>query len=214
MVNEKVAIKAILFDMDGTLLDTREYIYRTFEYVFREYGLAHLSRKDLPALRGMSLEKSYQTLAPGHDVEPLRKAHRAFQQNNMDLVRPFRNTLTTLTKLKTDGVKMAIVSTRAQTALESLKHAGLMDLFDAVITGDDTENFKPHPEGIFKALERVGTAAAEAMMVGDTDVDILAGKNAKTMSVGATYGFTPRDILQTLNPDYLIDDIQEVLELV
>jgi pyrophosphatase PpaX len=214
MPNGLRTIRAVLFDMDGTLLDTREYIYQSFEHTFQAHGLNHLSRKDLPKLKGMSLEESYRALVPEHNVENLRDTHRAFQRENIDLVRPFPNTLMTLMKLRSAGIKMAIVSTRAKTARESLEHTGLLDWFEVIITGDDTTNFKPHPEGIFKALEKIGAPTTEAMMVGDTDADILAGKNAQTISVGATYGFTPRDVLQTLNPDYLIDDIQEVLELV
>lgn len=206
-------ISVVLFDMDGTLLDTKEYIFRAFEYTLERHGVQGVSRADLEALQGQSLEECYQLLAPGYEFLPLQASHREFQHDNMDLVKPFPNTLETLRALRRAGMRLGVVSTRAKTAYDSLHQSGIFDLLDAVVTGDDAVAFKPHPEGILKALAAIGAGAEEAMMVGDTHADVMAGRNAETVAVGVTYGFTPRPAMLELAPDYVIDDIREVRSL-
>ena len=206
-------IKAVLLDVDGTILDTKEFIFLAFEHAFASQGLTHLSRKDLDAVMGRPLEECYQILAPEVDYVLLCDAHREFQVKNMLLVQPFPNTLSTLLTLKEMGMKLATISTRKIQALQSLDAANITNLFDTIITGHDVTNFKPHPEGIHLALERLGVSAKEAVMVGDSDADVLAGKNAGTTTIGATYGLSAPDILKKADPDYLIHDIGEVLSI-
>ncbi len=205
--------KAIIFDVDGTLLNTHEYIFQSFEHSFKVHGLVNLSRKDVVPLMGKPLEECYKILAPQQDNVSLCEAHRGFQEENINLVQPFTNTIKALKTFKEAGVKLGAVSTRKQTGLQSLEHSGVVDYLDVIITGDDVEQFKPHPEGVLKALAKLQVSPQAAVMVGDTAVDIEAGKNAGTKTVAVTYGFAPREVLESSNPDMIIDDIAELIDL-
>jgi len=204
-------IKAIIFDVDGTLLDTKEFIFQSFEHVLQTFDLSHLSRRDIDMVMGLPLEECYKALAPNVNVALLRKAHNAFQEDNIQLVELFANTVQTLAALRGKGFKMAVVSTRKQTVLRSLDHAGIAHLLDCIITGDDVKNFKPHPEGIHQALKKLKIPATQAIMVGDTEVDIQAGKNAGTYTAAALYGFGSRESLEINQPDHLLSDISDLL---
>jgi pyrophosphatase PpaX len=206
-------LTTILFDVDGTLLDTKEFILRSFEHTFAAHNLTHLSREDAYTVMGKPLEECYQTIAPALDFVLLCKTHRMFQENNLSLVKPFKNTLATLMRLKEQGIKLAAVSTRKQTGLNSLELSGISPFLDTVITGDYVTHFKPPPEGLFMALERLESAPGEALMVGDTEADILAGKQANTGTAAATYGFASKELLHKHEPDYMLNDIADVVRL-
>lgn len=205
---------AIVFDIDGTLLDTREFILQAFEHVFARYNLSQLNRESVNAVMGMPLEKCYAILAPTHDPDELTQIHRDFQVNNIALVQPFPNTVTTLDTLRNEEIKIAAVTTRKLTGPDSLTHAKIADKIDCLITGDDVAQFKPHPEGIYKALSALEVSASEAIMVGDTEADIQAGKNAQTKTAAALYGLGTPESLHASMPDYLLNDIADLLAVI
>lgn len=206
-------LKAIIFDVDGTVLDTREFIFQAYEHVFEAYNLAHLSRKSLADILGKSLEDCYQLLAPHLDFKELCEAHRAFQVSNLALVTPFPNTLETLTTLRRQGLKTAVVTTRRRTGLSSLEQVGIVGQFDYIVTGDDVTHAKPHPEGLLKALRYIQAESLESLMVGDTEVDVQAGKNAGTKTAAALYGLGTKESLEAQQPDYFLKDIAEIVAI-
>ncbi|MBI3256052.1 MAG: HAD-IA family hydrolase [Candidatus Andersenbacteria bacterium] len=207
-------IKAIQFDIDGTLLDTKNFIYQSFLHTFEVYGLTHLTAKDLGPVMGKPLEECLAILAPEIDTTEMAQAYRDWQATQMSLIIPFTNTLFTLQELRKRGIKLAAVSTRKRTTNDSLKQTGVFELLDTVVTGDDVKEFKPDPEGLFVALERLEVEPAHAMMVGDTGVDVEAGRNANMATAGATYGFFTREKMEALKPNYLLHDVSDILELV
>ncbi|HSX24801.1 MAG TPA: HAD-IA family hydrolase [Candidatus Andersenbacteria bacterium] len=206
-------IQTIIFDLDGTLLDTKEFIFQAFEHVFKTFNLTNLSRANIDSVMGVPLEEGYEILVPELDRDQLCVVHRAFQTENMSLVQPFKNTIQTLEKLQSVGIKMAVVSTRKKTGMKSLSHVGITQYFDCLITGDDVENFKPDPEGIHKALAYLKSSATSAIMVGDSIVDVQAGKNAKTATAAVTYGLGSRKSLEESQADYILQDISEVFSI-
>lgn len=205
-------IKAVLFDIDGTLLDTHEYIYQAFEY---SLGRHHkpIPRKILQTIMGKPLEECYRILTKLENVSDLAGSHQSFQVSNPHLVKPFPNTISTLEHLKEKGFLIAAVTTRAgSTVKQTLEETEIIHYLNYIVAFEDVTNPKPDPEGIKKALTYFELKPEEAMMVGDSDVDILAGQNAGVTSVGVTYGFHGK-VLEKLNPDYLIDDIKEVISI-
>jgi len=205
--------QAILFDVDGTLLDTREFIFQAFEHAFQSHGLTHLSRQDVHTVTGRPLEECYETLAPDENAQQLCQIHRRFQEENMSLIKPFPNTKDTIVTLQEAGLRLGIISTRKQTTIESLERSGVLNHFDVIVTGDDVQQFKPHPEGVLKALRKLSATPKQAAMVGDTAADIEAGKNAGTATVAAAYGFAPAKELAQTNPDFIIEDIAELISV-
>lgn len=205
---------AAIFDVDGTLLDTRRYIYAAFKHSISTHHGRNPTDEEITRVMGKPLTECYQLITGDEDVQLLTSTHKTFQAENLHLSEPFSNTRSTLERLKALRVRRGAVSTRTTGYLsKTLELAQIDHLLEVVIGGDHVKRFKPDPEGIFKALEVLKSEPSRTLMVGDTSVDILAGKAAGLITVGVTYGFAGRDI-NRYNPDYLIDDISEILYIV
>jgi pyrophosphatase PpaX len=203
-------LKAVLFDIDGTLLDSAEFIYRAFAHVLRERKLPPRSRADMAAVMGVSLEECYRVLAGGGDLEAMCREHRAFQRQHLDLPRAFPGAIEVLEELARMGLRMAAVTTRSRiSSLTTLERCGLARFMQTVMSAEDTPNLKPHPEPLRKALAVLKVKPAQAVMVGDTEADVQAGRSAGTLTVGAVYGFQGAAV-QRCNPDYVIRSIREL----
>lgn len=207
-------IRAVLFDIDGTLLDTFDFIYGAFEYAFKEHNLSPLSREHISELMGGPLEEVYQTMAPGFDSTLLAQSHRRFQSDNVRLAHLFPSTMEVLTELSRRGMKLSAITTRSlRTSVRTLEWTGIAKYFDIIISAEDVSFHKPHPEPLLKALDALGLKPDAAVMVGDTRADIMAGKNAGTKTVAALYGFGG-ELLRGLGPDYTIGELRELLTIV
>jgi len=206
--------KAVLFDVDGTLLDTKEFIFQAYEYTLAKNGLPARDRSEIAVLIGKSLGAIYEVLAPGSDIQRLCDTHRSFQAEHLHLSKPYPGTKRTLDALKSAGLKLAVVTTRAKVvAVKTLELAHVLEHMDYVVALEDVVNLKPHPEPLLKALDYLGEEPADAVMVGDADVDVLAGKNAGTATIGVTYGFHGKAIIES-EPDWVVDNIEDIVPLV
>lgn len=208
-------IKAILLDIDGTILDTSEFIYQATEYALAHEGYTPISRSKISEAMGMSFEEFYFFLVGRRDVDttPLQVAHGTFQLEHMDLSFPFPNAQETLSTLKKRGYKIAAVTNRVRkTLMPTLSLANLTQYFDAIIAGDDTPEVKPSPVHVETALRAVGVNASQAVMVGDTDVDMKAGTAAGVKTVRALYGHHFNFETET-KADFYIKDVRELLSL-
>jgi len=156
-------MKAILFDVDGTLLDTTEYIYKAFEYSLKKHHKP-LKREYIGTIMGKPLEECYRILTSIDDVSQLAQSHNDFQKQNPHLSVPFPNTLKVLRSLKKSNYHIAAVTTRKKnTAIETLQQSGLFQYLDYIVTIDDVVYPKPHPESIQRALDYFGVSPKEAI---------------------------------------------------
>jgi len=173
-----------------------------------------LSRKEIKKIMGKPLEECYQILTDLDDVGDLADSHREFQSKNYHLSKTFPNTVPTLEELKNKGFAMAAITTRARkTAKKTLEDAGILQYFKYFIGFEDVTRPKPDAEPLLKALKFLEVSPKDAIMVGDSEVDVYAGKNAGTKTVGVTYGFHGEHITKT-HPDYVISDIKELIKIV
>jgi len=207
--------KAILFDVDGTLLDTKEFVFQAFKHAMKlHYDREITWEDDLTPLMGKMLDVMFQRLTGENDVDRLITTYRDFQSKNLHLSNPYKDTKYTLEKLKQSGFKLAAVSSRSSENVQTtLELAGIMEYLDVIITGDIVKNPKPDPEPVRLALTRLGVEPEFAVMVGDTDVDILAGKSAGVSTIGVTYGAHGAGI-KDFAPDFVINNISEILPLI
>jgi pyrophosphatase PpaX len=203
--------KAFLFDIDGTLLDTTEFILQATEHTLQSHGFTPPPRPNISKLVGKKFGEYYETLCGVKENQHLQNAHRQFQLANMHLAVPFPGTLRVLRILRKRGFRMSAVSTRSRiTTLQTLEISGVSPFMDAVISLEDVSEPKPHPEPLLKALEQMKIKPEDAIMVGDSHFDIEAGKRAQTQTVRALYGFHT-DKLDEPKPDYMIREIGELL---
>ena len=207
-------INTILFDLDGTLLDTDEFIIQATEHALSSLSYPVPDRLTIRKTMGNPFPNYYFILAgESADAGRLVEMHREFQYANYNLVKPFPNTLETLSKLKEKGYKLGIVTARSEkTSYQTLKDSGIYHLFDGIISWEDVEKHKPDPDPVLKALKLLNALPSEAVMVGDSHFDIEAGFNAGTKTVRVTYGFHT-DNLNNPKPDFIISDIKDLLKL-
>lgn len=206
-------LKAVLFDVDGTLLNTTELIYQAFEHSLKTHGHKVLGREEMAATIGNSLEDCYLDFAPNGDPVLLSKTHNEFQLKNTDLAIAFPDTIETLGKLKEMGFKMAGITNRWKSSgVLSVKHTGIDKYLEFVLYRDDVRKLKPDPEPIKKALKNLGLKKDQAIMIGDSNVDVLCGKNAGVETIGVTFGFGGEQI-KNFSPDFIIDKLSELPEI-
>lgn len=205
--------KAVLFDIDGTILNDFDFIYSAVKHAIETHRYPYPLEEDLKKAMGKPLLEFYMIILPMADSEALAKTHHEFQQKNFHLIKAFPKVKQTLKDLKEAGFLLAAVSNRSRGSLiPSLKLTKIYKFFDVVVTADDVVNPKPHPDHLLTALKYLKVKPANAFIVGDTDKDIAAGKSAGVKTVGVTYGFLGKDI-EKHQPDFVIDNIEELLKI-
>lgn len=208
--------KIIILDFDGTLGDTASVIIKTMHETIREMGLPTRTDAECAAMIGLRLVEIPPVLFPECNIDVDLYAdtyRRLFDVHNKDgAVKLYPHVIETLKALKARGLTLTIASSRGQTSLSQfVKNLGLTEIITYILGAGDVENGKPHPEAIFKTLDKYGFTPDQAIMVGDTIFDIQMGINAGTKTCGVTYGNGSRESL--FPADWLIDDFSELLAL-
>lgn len=208
-------INTVLFDLDGTLLDTNELIISSFLHTLGHYYPDRYKREDVIPFLGPTLTETFGAINP-EKVDEMVTTYREFNISNHDLlVKEFEGVYETVRTLKDSGVKMAIVSTKVLNVIEKgLKLAKLDPFFDVVIALDHVKKAKPDPEPIQKALELLNSKPEEAIMVGDNFHDILGGKNAGTKTAAVAWSMKGKDYLMDFSPDYMLEKMTDLLEII
>ena len=208
-------IKALLFDFDGTLLDTNELIIQSFQHVLEKHYPGRYSREEILPFLGPTLTEIFTLVDPDR-IEQFTTEYRAWNIANHDaLSSEFDGVSETMRLLKNEGFKMAIVSTKINYMVQ--KGLDLLDVegvFDVVIGYDDVSKTKPDPEPILLALERLGVEPEEAMMIGDNYHDIVGGQNAGVRTAGVAWTAKGEEFLQKYHPDYMLQHISDLIPIV
>lgn len=207
-------IKAVIFDMDGTLVDSREVILGAFKHVLDEFG-GDYSEEIVSSYVGGLLENTYKNLLPGHEFSKLADLHRSWQVDNKHLLKGFGGLPEFLTSLKASGLKLGIFTsaTRSRTDL-ALDGLNIRDYFDAVVCAEDVSKPKPDKVGVVVLAKNMDVSLDETVLVGDAEFDIMSGKNAGVMTIGITHGFGTKEALQVAGADYLVNDLQQLLVII
>lgn len=210
-----MTVKALLFDFDGTLLNTNDLIIQTFMHVLEEKFPGQYSPKDCLKFIGPSLKQTFNDITPGEEEIMIEK-YRAWNEVHHDeLVTEYPDVVSTLEQLKGMGIKLAIVSTKRNDMIDrGLAVLGALHIFDAIIGTGDVKNVKPDPEPVLLALDRLGVAKEEAFMIGDNSHDIEAGHNAGVRSAGVAWAIKGEEYLQQFKPDYMLHHMSDLLEIV
>jgi pyrophosphatase PpaX len=203
----------IIFDLDGTLLNTDELIFKSFEHVFQTYFPGHkLSKDELLSFLGPSLVESFSKYSD--NVDELIDCYREYNHaHHKDYVTIYPHVKETLEVLSNRGYKLAVVTTKLKyAAYLGLDLFDITKYFDVIIGIDDVTNTKPDPEGIFKALSM--TNQKNGVMIGDNVTDIKAGKNAGVYTIGVKWSPKGYQEIEKLKPDLLIDDMKEIIKFI
>jgi pyrophosphatase PpaX len=207
-------INTILFDLDGTLIDTNELIISTYLHTLEKYFPGKYKRQDVLPFLGPTLHEVFGAMDPER-VEEMVLEYRTYNLANHDvLVKEFVGVMETIETLKKKGYKLAIVTTkREDVAFKGLRLMKLDSFFDVMIAYDHVNKVKPDPEPIFLALEKLDSKPEETLMVGDNFHDVLAGKNAGTKTAGVAWTIKGRDYLAKYEPDFMLENMTDLLSI-
>ncbi|MBQ0079054.1 MAG: HAD-IA family hydrolase [Eubacterium sp.] len=210
-------IDTILFDFDGTLMDTNNIIIESWQHTFRTLEGREESLERLIPTFGEPLSRTMAEFFPNIPVEESIEVYRSFQRDHFTgYIELFPGVKEMVHEAKAAGYKTAIVTSRlVNTTTEALTKFGIIDDFDVIVTPEDTDKHKPDPEPALVALRKLGAKPENAVMLGDTMFDILCANNAgvKSVLVGWTFalkGWTDEDFgddkpsLRLENPEDLI----------
>ncbi|WP_166240811.1 pyrophosphatase PpaX [Paenibacillus turpanensis] len=211
-----VNIDTVLFDLDGTILDTNELILRSFLQALHHFGHTDITREHIIPHMGKPLDEQLRDLSGRDDVEALRAKYRESNWAMHDqLVSAFPYVKEVVEELHQAGITLGVVTTKIRKTTDmGLKLTGLYDYMKALITLDDVQNPKPHPEPVLKALEALGARAENTIMVGDSGADIDSANAAGVTSVAVTWTLKGIDALLPHKPKHVISDMRELLDLV
>jgi len=207
---------AVLFDLDGTLVDTVPFILAAVRHAFEGYGTCPTDAEWIAGI-GTPLATQLASFARRpEDEQALFDRYRSYWLAHHDeATRCFPGGLETVQELSRHGHPIGIVTAKMeQGAYRTLRHTGLLPFVQAVIGADSCANSKPHPEPVLLALSRLACASSNALLVGDSPHDVAAAKVAGARAVAALWGACSRDALASAGPDFFAADVREVPALV
>jgi pyrophosphatase PpaX len=210
-------INTILFDFDGTIMDTNQVIINSWQHTFRTLTGAERPVEDIVATFGEILHDTTARFFPNVPVEDAVEVYRSYHRANFGpMISVFPGVRDLLAELKKRAYSLAVVTSRLPaTTAEGLEKYRLTEYFDLIVTCDDCKKFKPDPEPVLVALERLGKKPEEALMVGDTRNDILCARGAgvKSVLVGWTAAIPERERTGPDAPDYFIERADDLLDI-
>lgn len=210
-------INTVLFDFDGTIMDTNDLILQSWQHTFRTVEGRERPKEDIIGTFGEPLYVTMEKVLPQLTVEEGAKIYRSYHHDNFtELIEIFPGILELLKELKTRGYKTGIVTSRLRHTTElGLGKYDMEQYFDTVVTCDDTDKHKPDPEPVLIALERLGSKPEEAVMIGDSIFDILCAKGAGVKSVLVSWALAVSDEDKGGEnaPDHIIDKAEDLFKI-
>ncbi|MFI2859076.1 pyrophosphatase PpaX [Paenibacillus sp. JSM ZJ436] len=208
-------IETVLFDLDGTIIDTNDLIIASFMHVFQRNPDGPLTREQIIPHMGTTLEYQLQTFSGLEDVEELVPLYRAYNKQHHDqMVKTFPYVNEVVEWIQGQGLRMGVVTTKIRpSTLMTLDKFKLAPYMDAVVTVNDVEHPKPHPEPVQKAIELLGANPATTLMVGDSAVDMQSAKAAGALAAGVAWSLKGPEMLRSCGADYILQDMRDLYRL-
>lgn len=204
--------KAVLFDLDGTVLDTSDLIISSFKHTFHKHYKREIALSEIHAFFGKTLRAAMEYLGPDQ-VEELIQTYREYSLAHHDqMITVFSGVVETIHALHEAGVVMAIVTSKTKkTALRGLKLFDLDNYFPVIIGADQCQNHKPHPEPIQNALIQLKMRPEECLMVGDSSFDLISARQAGVKTAAVRWTRVSWETILLEKPDYILENMYGLL---
>ncbi len=213
-------IKAVLFDLDGTIADTLSDLAAAGNFALKALNLPIHSMEQYKYFVGRGIPNLIKKIIPEDKynddlfLSVKSKFFEYYSVHSMDKTARYNGMLEVMRQLKFDGVKIAVVTNKAQKPAEKIVELLYGDLFDAVVGQIDGVPVKPAPDMPNKALGILNVKNTECIFVGDSGVDCQTGVNLGAKSIGVTWGFRQRDELMENGAHYIIDRPDQLLDII
>ncbi len=212
-------INTIIFDLDGTLLNTLEDLRDSVNYALSRQGYPQRSLTEIRSFVGngirLLMERSVPTDVLGTDTfETCFGDFCDYYKLHMeDKTAPYDGINKMLERVKAEGFKTAIVTNKADFAAQDLCKRMFGNSIDLVVGSSDARPNKPAPDGVYYALKVLESNLENAVFVGDADTDILTANNAGLPSIGVLWGFRDREIIESAGAKYIVESVNDLENL-
>ncbi len=208
--------------MDGTLTETQESIARPINQTLKHYGLPEQPVEAFNYFAGDGINNALKRALQASGDEELKfydegiaLCRKWMDEDPLYHVKPYPHVVESLQALKQNGIRLAVFSNKPNTSAQNVvKTIFGEDLFDHVQGQKEGVPIKPNPAGVFEILKKFGVEKDECLYFGDTNTDMMTGKNAGLYTVGVTWGFRPRKELEEYHADVIIDSAADFVTLV
>ncbi len=213
------AYEAVVFDLDGTLLNTLDDLCDSVNYALVNKGYPKRSLDEVRSFVGNGVEKLMMRAVPENTseedaLEALSIFKNHYKLNSKNKTKPYEGIMDLLKELKRNGFKMAIVSNKFDEAVKELNKEFFGEYIDFAYGECETIRKKPNPDAVIKALEDLGVTKAQAVYVGDSDVDIMTADNAGLDCISVTWGFRDRKELEMSGAVSIIDEPMDLMDII
>ena len=212
-------INTIIFDLDGTLLNTLEGLKNSTNFALKKFNSPEITLEQTRSFVGNGVRKLIERAIPNGEQNPdFEKCLNTFKEHYSKTM--YQKTVAydgiedMLTELKRKGIKTGVVSNKFDTAVKELCKNYFDGLIIVAIGESPNVRKKPAPDSVLKAMKILGAKPENTLYVGDSDVDIQTAKNSNLKSVGVTWGFRDRELLEKEGADFIINTPCELLELI
>ncbi len=209
----------ILFDLDGTLLNTLDDLADSVNAVMQMEGYQRRTKEEIREFIGDGvktlMERSLPQGTPEKEILRCLAMFREIYLKNMcNQTKPYEGIPSLLKRLKEMGIKVCVVSNKLDEATKEICGLYFREEVDVAI-GDNLERKKkPDPDNVYEALKQLGAGKDKTLYVGDSNVDVITAKNAGLVCVGVTWGYRSRETLQEAGADYIIDEPNQLITLI
>ena len=214
-------IKAVIFDLDGTVLDTLSTIAHFGNLALEHFGFDAIDNEEYKYFAGDGKVQLIHRMLKYHgadDEETFNKVEakydKEYEADPVYTTKPFIGIVPELEKLKQRGVKLAILSNKPDNVTVMVAKQIFGDLFDIIHGKRDNIGKKPNPEGTKLLLGELGAEVSECVFVGDTNVDIYTAKNVGMKSIGVLWGFRDEKELKDAKADYIIEKTDQIYDTI
>ncbi len=208
----------IIFDMDGTILNTLTDIQESVNYAFQLKGLKKQALNDVRKALGNGAKNLIKSLAPSNiSSDEFQEIYDLYQsyydENNSVHTCPYEGIIDLLKELKQNGYKLAVVSNKVDYLVKELNEKMFLGLFDVAIGEVKGITIKPAPDMIYHALKLLNCNQEESIFIGDSEVDIMTAQHANMKSVGVTWGFREKQVLVDQGANHIISKPKDLLSI-